>query len=120
MGEIYKALDTRLDRYVALKILPADLVRDSDRVRRFVQEAKAASALNHPNIVTIHEVGQVEPESSLQTQLLSEMAVDPGSGSEYDKTLPAEPVRPSTIHTSRWNILTGRLCGRKYTKRSST
>lgn len=98
MGEIYKALDTRLDRYVALKILPADLVQDPDRVRRFVQEAKAASALNHPNIVTIHEVGHVEPESNLQTKLLSEISADSSSASEYEKTLQVEPVRPSTIH----------------------
>jgi len=101
MGEIYKALDTRLDRYVALKILPADLVQDPDRVRRFVQEAKAASALNHPHIVTIHEIGQVEPDSELQTKMLSDMASDPGSASEFDETLQVEPVRPvkpSTIH----------------------
>jgi serine/threonine protein kinase len=60
MGEVYKAFDTVLDRPVALKILPADLVKDEDRVRRFVQEAKAASALNHPQIVTVYDIGQVE------------------------------------------------------------
>jgi serine/threonine protein kinase len=48
MGEVYKAYDTLLERPVALKVLPADLVESEDRVRRFVQEAKAASALNHP------------------------------------------------------------------------
>ena len=53
MGEVYLAHDTRIDRKVALKILPAD-VGGEDRVRRFVQEAKAASALNHPNIATIY------------------------------------------------------------------
>src|SRR3989441_8994827 len=57
MGEVYLAQDTKLDRKVALKILPADVAVHQDRMRRFVQEAKAASALNHPNIITIHEVG---------------------------------------------------------------
>ncbi|PYU98165.1 MAG: serine/threonine protein kinase, partial [Acidobacteria bacterium] len=51
MGVVYKARDNHLDRLVAVKVLPADRVTDADRKRRFVQEAKAASALNHPNIV---------------------------------------------------------------------
>jgi serine/threonine protein kinase len=56
MGEVYRARDPRLGRDVAIKVLPADRVADEDRRRRFVQEAKAASALNHPHIVTIHEI----------------------------------------------------------------
>ena len=53
-GEVYLAQDTRLDRKVALKIRPADVAGHPDRMKRFVQEAKTASALNHPNIITIH------------------------------------------------------------------
>ncbi len=58
MGEVYLAEDTKLDRKVALKILPADLAANQDRMRRFVQEAKAAAALNHPNIAHIYEIGE--------------------------------------------------------------
>ncbi len=58
MGDVYVAEDTRLDRKVAIKVLPAKLTRNAENVSRFIQEAKAASALNHPNIITVHDVGE--------------------------------------------------------------
>ena len=62
MGEVYEALDERLDRAVALKVLPLEFVQNEERVRRFVLEAKSASGLNHPHIVTIYDIGHAEPE----------------------------------------------------------
>src|SRR6266542_3817408 len=57
MGEVYRARDPRLSRDVAIKVLPASFSQDPDRLRRFEQEARSASALNHPNIITIHDIG---------------------------------------------------------------
>jgi eukaryotic-like serine/threonine-protein kinase len=58
MGVVYKARDLHLDRFVAIKVLPAEKVADAERKRRFVKEAKAASALNHPNIVHVYDIDQ--------------------------------------------------------------
>ncbi len=71
MGEVYRARDTRLRREVALKILPADVASDPGRRTRFEQEAHAAAALNHPNILAIHDVGHVAGLSYIATELVS-------------------------------------------------
>lgn len=70
MGEVYKAHDLTLDRTLALKILPPELVRNEERVRRFMQEARSASSLNHPNIVTIYEVGQTDSIHYIAMELI--------------------------------------------------
>ena len=70
MGEVYLAEDATLGRNVALKLLPADFTNDMNRVHRFQQEARAASKLNHPNIVTIHEVGQVDHTHFIATEFI--------------------------------------------------
>lgn len=70
MGEVYLAHDQRLSRKVALKVLPGVLTRDIDRLRRFEQEARSASALNHPNIITIYEIAKVGPTHVIATEFV--------------------------------------------------
>ena len=70
MGEVYLAEDQHLLRKVALKMLPAYLTRDDELVRRFQREARSISALNHPNILTIHEIGQVDSYHFMVTELI--------------------------------------------------
>ena len=70
MGEVYLAEDARLGRKVALKLLPADYTKDEERLRRFEQEARAASALNHPNILTIYETGSVGEAQFIATEFV--------------------------------------------------
>ncbi len=80
MGSVYLARDTRLERKVALKVLPPHLLQDAAHVRRFEQEARATSALNHPNILTVYDVGVHEGNPYLVTELLE--------GSELRAQLP--------------------------------
>jgi len=86
MGVVYKARDTHLDRVVAIKTLPADRLADPNRKLRFVQEAKAASALNHPNIVTIHDINA--------DQGVDFMVMEYVDGKTLDEVIPAKGLRP--------------------------
>ena len=70
MGEVYRARDTRLDREVAIKVLPESFAKDQDRLQRFEQESRSVAALNHPNIVAIYDVGKHNESPYLVTELL--------------------------------------------------
>src|SRR5678815_679923 len=84
MGEVYRAHDARLDREVAIKLLPADVALDEERLRRFEQEAKATSALNHPNILTVYDIGDHDGSPFIVAELLD--------GEELRQRLDAGPV----------------------------
>src|SRR5512136_778373 len=87
MGVVYKAEDTHLERLVAIKVLPPERVADPERKRRFIQEAKAASALNHPNIITIHDIDQAEG--------IDFIAMEYVAGKTLDESIPRKGMRLS-------------------------
>ncbi|HXH43406.1 MAG TPA: serine/threonine-protein kinase [Bradyrhizobium sp.] len=88
MGVVYRGVDTKLGRPVAIKMLPADATADADRRRRFVREAQSASTLNHPNIVTIYEIGEDDGATFIAMELVD--------GAPLDRTLREGPLPMAT------------------------
>jgi eukaryotic-like serine/threonine-protein kinase len=99
MGAVYRARDRRLDRLVAIKFLPADAAADGDRRRRFLEEARAASALNHPGIVTIYDVGE-DTQDSLAFIAMELVSGETLASALERKRLPATEAVRITIHVA--------------------
>jgi len=93
MGEVYRARDSRLGREVAVKVLPGSFAEDKDRLRRFEQEARATGALNHPNLLALHDVGTHEGAPYLIFELLE--------GQTLREQLRGSPLPPRAASTTR-------------------
>ena len=102
MGAVYAALDTMLGRKVALKLLPSGFTDDPNRLRRFEQEARAASALNHPNILTIYEIGETDG-----TQFIATEFVD---GETIRQLMARAPMKIDEVLRVAEQVVSARLC----------
>ena len=111
MGEVYRARDTKLDRDVALKVLPADLAREAERRMRFEREAKAIAGLSHPNIVTIHSVEHVEGVHFLTMEMVQGQTLDqiiPPGGMPLDRFLELGMSLADAVSTAHRSGITHR------------
>jgi serine/threonine protein kinase len=105
MGVVYKARDTALNRYVAVKLLPPDKLGDADRLRRFTQEARSASALNHPNIVMIHEISAHDGTPFIVMEYLP--------GKALDRLIPHGGIRIGEVFKIGSQVAGRAGCGRR-------
>jgi hypothetical protein len=96
MGEVYRARDTRLGRYVAIKVLPEAFAADPDRVRRFEQEAQAVAALNHPHICQIYDVAHLKAEPTSESSP-SQRTPGPGEGDQWGNATSRRAVGEAQI-----------------------
>jgi protein kinase-like protein len=110
MGEVYRARDLRLGRDVAIKVLPADRVADEGRRRRFVQEAQAASALNHPHIITICEIDTAEANDFIVMEYVRGKSLD-GVGPQGVYYVPCDPTSQPSVHVMNLETDRGQRLG---------
>ncbi len=104
MGVVHKAEDTKLDRFVALKFLPPHLSQDEENKKRFIHEAKAASALNHPNIATIYEIDEADRQIFIAMEYIEGKALNEIVGDAHVRLLPKEDAINYAIQISSKSI----------------
>jgi len=110
MGVVWKAVDTRLDRVVAVKILPEAMAGDADALRRFEREARAVAALSHPNVLALYDVGEIDGPAFLVTEMLEgetlrdRLCDHPGSSAPGPRSRSPTPRRWPASQRRRWRF----------------